>query len=181
MKYSGPAARKMSKFWYTASAVPRYQVASSKRCCAGRRSRNSFISGRRKDQPICKWRNKLCALYCVKTQIRRTPELRQFDNAKSMMRNLPPKKTAGLARRSVSCFSRLPRPPARTSASVRLANRSWTRAEESMGVTSDYDARLRPPDDRLDLRQGRAGRGERRERHLRGDGMPHGIGLEPFQ
>ena len=32
------------------------------------------------------------------------PELTQFDSAKSMMRNLPPKNTAGLARRSVSCL-----------------------------------------------------------------------------
>ena len=112
----GPAARKMSKFWNTASAVPRYQVASSSRCCAGNRSRNSPISGRKNDQPICRWRNRLCALYWVRTAIRRTPELRQFDRVKSMIRNLPPKNTAGLARRSVSCFSRLPRPPARTSA-----------------------------------------------------------------
>src|SRR6516165_5826834 len=125
MKYSALAARKISKFWYTASAVPRYQVASSSRCWAGNRSRNSFISGRRKDQPICRWRNRLCALYWVRTQIRRTPELRQFDSAKSMMRNLPPKNTAGLARRSVNCFSRLPRPPSSTRASARRVSLCW--------------------------------------------------------
>jgi hypothetical protein len=49
-------------------------------------------------------------------------QIRQFDSAKSMIRNLPPKNTAGLARRSVSCFSRLPRPPASTSAIVRRVN-----------------------------------------------------------
>ena len=52
-----------------------------------------------------------CDLYCVTTAMRRMPEFRQLDRAKSMMRNLPPKYTAGLARRSVSCLSREPRPP----------------------------------------------------------------------
>ena len=141
MKYSGPAARKISKFWYTASAVPRYQVASSSRCCAGSRSRNSFISGRRNDQPICKWRNRLCALYWVKMPIRRTPELRQFDSAKSMIRNLPPKNTAGLARRSVNCFSRLPRPPARTSAIDRRVNLCWMRALDSICASFPLSAK----------------------------------------
>src|ERR1700722_6143855 len=42
------------------------------------------------------------------------PELRALDNAKSMMRDLPPKYTAALARRSVSSSRRLPRPPAST-------------------------------------------------------------------
>jgi hypothetical protein len=46
--------------------------------------------------------------------MRRMPEFNAFESAKSMMRVLPPKCTAGLARRSVSSFSRLPRPPART-------------------------------------------------------------------
>ena len=36
--------------------------------------------------------------------MRRMPEFRQLDSAKSMMRNLPPKYTAGLARRSVRCL-----------------------------------------------------------------------------
>ncbi|MNT16422.1 hypothetical protein D3C72_1515240 [compost metagenome] len=60
-----------------------------------------------------------CDLYCVTTAMRRMPEFRQLDSAKSMMRNLPPKYTAGLARRSVSCLRREPRPPASTSAMVR--------------------------------------------------------------
>jgi hypothetical protein len=46
------------------------------------------------------------------------PELMQLESAKSMMRNLPPKATAGLARQSVSCLRRVPRPPASTSATV---------------------------------------------------------------
>src|SRR5207244_548450 len=137
-------------------------------------------TGRRNYQPSGKSRTGLCALYGVSAAIRRMFELRQLDSAKSIMRNLPPKKTAGLARRSVSCFSRLPRPPANTSAIVRLANRSWTRADESMGFPSDHEVWLRTSDHRLDFRNRRAGRGKRRQRRLRGDGMPHGIGLEPL-
>jgi len=41
-------------------------------------------------------------LYWVATAIRRMPELMALESAKSMMRDLPPKKTAGLARLSVS-------------------------------------------------------------------------------
>src|SRR5215471_11256706 len=125
----------MSKFWYTASAVPRYQVASFRRCCAGSRSRNSFISGRRKDQPICRWRNRLCALYWLKIPMRRTPELMQLDNAKSIIRNLPPKNTAGLARRSVNCLSRLPRPPASTRAMDLCASLCWVRAVDNISAS----------------------------------------------
>src|SRR5205809_6450416 len=92
--------------------------------------------------------------------MRLTPELRQFDKAKSMMRNLPPKNTAGLARRSVSCLSRLPRPPASTSASVRRANRSWTRAEDSMGYASDDEVNAIGPARRANPRV----KGERGEK-----------------
>jgi hypothetical protein len=42
-------------------------------------------------QPRCRWRSRLCDLYCVITPMRRMPEFMQFDSAKSMMRNLPPK------------------------------------------------------------------------------------------
>jgi len=64
-----------------------------------------------KPQPRSMWRIRLCVLYCVSTQTRRIPELTQLLSAKSMMRNLPANCTAGLARPSVSCLSRLPRPP----------------------------------------------------------------------
>ena len=64
------------------------------------------------------WRIRLFALYCVATPMRRMPEFTQFESVKSMMRNLPPNGTAGLQRQSVSCFSRVPRPPASTSATV---------------------------------------------------------------
>ncbi len=113
----GPIERMMSRFWNTASAVPRYQL-SSMRCCAGQRSMNSLISPRRKPQPRCRCRNSECALYCVTTAMRRMPEFRQFDSAKSMIRYLPPKWTAGLTRLLVSAPSRVPRPPASTIARV---------------------------------------------------------------
>ena len=103
-------------FWYTASAVPRYQFASDTRWLAGRMSKLSFRSGRKKVQPYCRCLIRLWALYWVATQMRRTPEFKALDRAKSMIRVLPPKKTAGLARRSVSSSSRLPLPPARTKA-----------------------------------------------------------------
>ena len=42
------------------------------------------------------------ALYCVATPMRRMPELTAFERAKSMIRLLPPKYIAGLARLSVN-------------------------------------------------------------------------------
>lgn len=61
--------------------------------------------------------------YWVITPIRRIPELMQLDSAKSIMRNLPPKCTAGFARLLVKSFRRVPRPPA----SIRATdfNGSW--------------------------------------------------------
>src|SRR3982751_4201975 len=72
---------------------------------------------------------RLCDWYCVAMPMRRMPELRQVESAKSMMRNLPPKGTAGFARHSVSGPRRAPRPPARTMdtvcrASCAIADRS---------------------------------------------------------
>ena len=104
----------MSMFWNTASAVPAYHWSSATRWLAGRMSKLSLRTGCRKFQPRCRWRIRLCALYCVATAMRRMPELIAFDSAKSMMRDFPPKYTAGLARRSVSSMSRVPRPPAST-------------------------------------------------------------------
>ena len=77
-------------------------------------SKLSLRSGRKKFQPRCMWRIRLCALYWVATPMRRMPEFSALDSAKSMMRLLPPKYTAGLARMAVSSCSRVPRPPAST-------------------------------------------------------------------
>src|SRR3954467_1022192 len=119
----------MSMFWKTASAVPSYHCVSDTRWLAGRMSKLSLRSVRRKVQPRWRWRIRLCALYWVATPMRRMPELRAFESAKSMIRAVPPKCTAGLARRSVSSRSREPRPPASTSASVlraRPPGPKWT-------------------------------------------------------
>jgi hypothetical protein len=100
-----------------ASAVPLYQV-SPRRCWAGTTSTYSPRFAARKPQPRSTWRIRLCALYCVSTAMRRMPEFTQLLSAKSMILSLPAKGTAGLARRSVSCFRREPRPPASTMARV---------------------------------------------------------------
>jgi hypothetical protein len=81
----------MSMFWNTASAVPWYQWTSSTRWEAGRMSRYSFRSARKKFQPRWQWRMSECALYCVAIAILRMPEFSAFDSAKSMIRVLPPK------------------------------------------------------------------------------------------
>ena len=71
-----------------------------------------------------------------RSPMRRMPELTQLESVKSMMRNLPPKGTAGFARHSVSCSSRLPRPPARTSAMV-LRVMSLTSRLSSFSICQD--------------------------------------------
>ena len=52
-------------------------------------------------------------------EIRDSPERKQFNNVKSMMRNIPPKETAGLGRASVRGYKRSPCPPAKINADVR--------------------------------------------------------------
>ncbi len=49
-------------FWNTASAVPAYHCCSETRWLAGRMSKLSLRSGRRKFQPRCRWRMRLCGL-----------------------------------------------------------------------------------------------------------------------
>src|ERR1700720_429814 len=67
--------------------------------------------------------------------MRGRPELMQFDKAKSMMRNLPPKNTAAEGRRSVNCLSLLPRPPASTKAIDRCASLCWMRALDRISAS----------------------------------------------
>src|SRR3990167_6886751 len=109
----------MSRFWYTASAVPRYQESFT-RCCAGSRSMNSPSSGRRKFQPFWIWVLSEWDLYWVRMLMRRIPELMQLDRGKSMLRYLPPKGTAGFECQRVSDCRREPLPPARIRARVFL-------------------------------------------------------------
>src|SRR5437867_1133876 len=85
------------------------------------------------------WRIRLCDLYCVATPMRRIPELTQLDSGKSMMRNLPPKGTAGLARQSVRFLSRLPRPPARINAYAFFVMTLTKRISASLGGTDSGD------------------------------------------
>ena len=66
-------------------------LVSETRWLAGRMSKLSLRSGRKKFQPRCRWRIRLCALYWVATPMRRMPELSALDSAKSMIRALPPK------------------------------------------------------------------------------------------
>ena len=104
------------------------------RCCAGTTSTNSPSSPRRKPQPRCTCWISDCALYCVSTPIWRMPELTQLDSGKSMMRNLPPKGIAGLARYSGELLAgATPRPPARISASVSRVRR-LTKRPDRFGV-----------------------------------------------
>src|SRR3979409_1084565 len=56
-------------------------------------------------------------LYCVKTNMRMTSELMQFEIGTSTKRYLPPRGTAGFDRSRVKGCSRLPAPPPRITAS----------------------------------------------------------------
>jgi hypothetical protein len=85
------------RFWYTASAVPRYQCSPT-RFCGGRISMNSPSSSDTTFQPMRMWRLKDSDLYCVAMKMWRSPELMQLLSVKSMMRYGPPKYTAGFAR-----------------------------------------------------------------------------------
>jgi len=115
----------------------------------------------RKPQLRSTWRIRLCALYCVSTAMRRRPELTQLPSAKSTMRIVPAKGTAGLARWSVSCCKRVPRPPASTSTKVWLARVPrllWLMVEASLapgarrGVQPEIDTQRVGP--RIALAQG---------------------------
>src|SRR3954447_10464909 len=61
-------------------------------------------------------RSRLCDLYWVSTTILRYRALTRLLSAKSTSRYTPPYGTAGLARSAVRGMSRLPSPPARTTA-----------------------------------------------------------------
>ncbi len=96
----------MSRFWYTASAVPWYQ-------CVGdallRRQQFDELAEAAVEEAPAALQVPDQALRLVLRERRRCggcPELTQLESAKSMMRNLPPNGTAGLARQSVSCQPR---------------------------------------------------------------------------
>src|SRR5947209_17543967 len=105
-------------FWYTASAVPRYQLSLT-RFIGGSISMNSPSSrATTEPQPSRIWRFSESALYCVRMYTLRRSELMQLESVTSMMRYTPPKVTAGLARSRVSGYRRSPAPPANSTPSV---------------------------------------------------------------
>ncbi len=102
----------MNQFWKTASAVPLYQ-SWLMRCWGGREKMYSPTSGLKTFHPRRMWRSREWDLYWIRTMMLRSPELMQLLRVKSMIRYLPPKGTAGLARSAVSGWRRSPRPPDR--------------------------------------------------------------------
>src|SRR5581483_7036955 len=110
------------RFWYSASAVPRYQ-SWSLRPRYGCQTWMPFGQRRFRSHgsPIPMWWINECGRYCVSTATLYRPELTTFDSAKSMIRYFPANGTAGLARFSPRTLSRLPSPPARISVSTSIA------------------------------------------------------------
>ena len=100
--------------------------------------------------------------YCVRIMTSEIPEFTQLDSVKSMIRYLPAKGTAGLARFSVSTPSREPSPPARMTA----------RALISGGLLSSRVRRHGPLVERGVLR--------RRPRPGEVPGHPVALELRPF-
>src|SRR2546425_4205556 len=83
------------------------------RCWGGREKMYSPTSGLKTFQPRRMWRSREWDLYWIRTMMLRNPELMQLLRVKSMIRYLPPKGTAGLARSAVNGWRRSPRPPDR--------------------------------------------------------------------
>src|SRR5262245_49749205 len=106
----------------------------------------------------------VCALYCVSTAIRRTPEFTQLDNVKSMLRKWPAKGMAGLHCQRVSSPSRVPLPPANTSASVSVANSLQQRFLELISQLRSQDPYLSLALHARGLRDGRLREGGHRRR-----------------
>ena len=90
----------MSRFWKTASAVPRYQ--SVRDLLLRRQQLDELAEPAVEETPAAlDVTDQGVRLVLREDPIRRMPELTQLDSAKSMMRNLPPNGTAGFARQSV--------------------------------------------------------------------------------
>ena len=121
---SAPDWRMASRFVATASAVPRYHSRERPRATYGCRMRMPpMLRSRSQGRPAPMWSFSESGAYCVRTMTFVMPELTQFESVKSMMRYLPPKGTAGLARTPERSDRRSPSPPARTTANVRLTDR----------------------------------------------------------
>ena len=78
------------------------------------------LRSRSHGRPTRMWSLRDRGLYCVKAMTWLMSELTQLLRAKSMIRYLPPKGTAGLARMLERIDSRSPSPPARMTARTRF-------------------------------------------------------------
>src|SRR5215210_1409478 len=113
------------RFWRTASAVPWYHSATRFRAMYGWSSLTPpWLRSRSHGRPNPMWSLSERGLYWVRTTTLSISELTQFDRVKSMIRYLPPKGTAGLARTDDRIERRSPSPPARMTAIVRFTGTS---------------------------------------------------------
>src|SRR3982750_1534510 len=120
-------------------------------------------------------RSRLCDLYWVSTTILRYRALTRLLSAKSPSRYTPPYGTAGFARSAVRGMSRLPSPPARTTAITFFG--AAMAGPYGVGRDSHYgDRRARTPIDpgvpAEHLRWGRRSRREPRRRAQTPGGRP---------
>jgi nanoRNase/pAp phosphatase (c-di-AMP/oligoRNAs hydrolase) len=81
----------MSMFWNTASAVPAYHWVSDTRWLAGRMSKLSFRSGRKKIPAALQVADQRMGLVLGGHADAAMPELRALERAKSIILVLPPK------------------------------------------------------------------------------------------
>jgi hypothetical protein len=101
----------MSMFWYTASAVPRYQLVSEMRWLAGRISKLSFAPGERSSSPS-EMPDQAVGLVLGCTAMRRIPGVHGVGEGKIDDARFAAEIDRRLGAPSVSSRSRLPRPPA---------------------------------------------------------------------
>src|SRR5258708_36764813 len=100
-------------FWYTASAVPRYQLSLT-RFMGGRISMNSPSSRATTElQPSRMWRFSESALYWVRVWGFRRAGLMRLGGGVSVMRGLAPQGTGGFGRARVGGEGRSARAPPR--------------------------------------------------------------------
>src|SRR3990170_3173510 len=116
---SGSRSWTNSRFWRTASAVPRYQSLVRPRPRYGwRRVTPPRLRSRSHGRPTPMWSIRLRGAYCVRIPTSVSPEFTTLLSAKSMIRYLPPNGTPGLARTCDRIERRSASPPARMRVSV---------------------------------------------------------------
>ena len=92
------------------------------------------LRSRSQGRPTPMWSLSERGLYCVRTTTLSMLELTQLLSVKSMIRYLPAKGTAGLARMLERIDRRSPSPPARTTARTRFTRRCYRAAAASSPV-----------------------------------------------